>query len=1087
MTSKGAKETIVSRLGFKSSSSVSKSEVELEKVRKENAHLRKKIDELAKRHIKPPDSDKSKLLERILSLETLRERNNQQLLVKEQELETMRQQLTARGGEVVASLQAQLEQRRKEAEQRDVLFQNLSQETENLKNQLATVSARCQSLETQAVNGQVPPADLALVQDQLRDALEKNQQWLTYDQQREAYVQSVLARTLELEQQLAEAKQQQTKQEATSDGPEKDVHLKSHYDQLLSGLQKDMERQKDQLTKSQQELSGQREQTLRAQAELHSQKEQVTRLQEEISALQRRYEDKCSDLTSLLRKYEEKTKETEDIKMQLQAERLSNRHEVCEERKVSSERSDRMRMELENMDIRLEEERKRSAELLLQVNMLQKSLLSQHEEQRRIAALEQQNPKFSDFVDKQTGYKTKCMLTFPVMADKECLGVVMALNKIGADTFSPEDETLFHKYMTFAQVITLQHFTNYMFNVESRRSQVLLWSASKVFEELTDIERQFHKALYTVRIYLNCERYSVGLLDMTKEKEFYDEWPVKLGDVEPYKGPKTPDGREVIFYKIIDYLLEGKEEIKVIPGPPADHWALVSGLPTYVAENGFICNMMNVAADDYFTFQKEAVDETGFVIKNVLSLPIVNKKEEIVGIATFFNRKDGKPFDEHDEQITEALTQFLGWSVLNCDTYDKLNRMEWRKEIAQEMLMCQTMCTKDELQTILNTKEKFDAEPEDCDQKEMYKLLRATCPVADNVDGESLYLFSFSDFPVTEFGLIKAGIRMFFELGVIEKFKVPAETLTKWMYTVRKGYRAITYHNWRHGFNVGHTMFCLLQTGRLRKYYSDLDAFAMVAAAFCHDIDHRGTNNLYQTKSASPLAKLHGSSIMERHHLEYSKTLMAEESLNLFCNLQKRQFEHVQHLFDVCIIATDLALYFKKRTLFQNIVNATEQMKEEKEAIDFVSNNPTRKEVIMAMMMTGCDLSAITKPWEVQSKVALMVAAEFWEQGDLERTVLDQQPIPMMDRNCAEQLPKMQCGFIDFVCSFVYKEFSRFHKEIQPMFDGLNNNRSHWSELAEVYNAKIKAIEDEKKKLEEEEAKKAGGGEPSKSKTCTIC
>uniref|UniRef100_A0A8D3BAH2 Phosphodiesterase n=1 Tax=Scophthalmus maximus TaxID=52904 RepID=A0A8D3BAH2_SCOMX len=703
------------------------------------------------------------------------------------------------------------------------------------------------------------------------------------------------------------------------------------------------------------------------------------------------------------------------------------------------------------------------------------------------------NPKFCDFVDKQTGYKTKCMLTFPLVADKECLGVVMALNKIGADKFSPEDEALFHKYMNFAQVIALQHYTNYMFNVESRRSQVLLWSASKVFEELTDIERQFHKALYTVRTYLLCERYSVGLLDMTKDKEFYDEWPVKLGDVEPYKGPKTPDGREVNFYKIIDYLLEGKEEIKVIPGPPADHWALISGLPTYVAENGFICNMMNVGADDYFQFQKEAVDESGFVIKNVLSLPIVNKKEEIVGIATFFNRKDGKPFDEHDEQITEALTQFLGWSVLVCDTYDRLNRMEYRKDIAQEMLMYQTKCTTDELQSILNTKEKFDAEPEDCDPKEMYKLLRGTCPQANNVNGEDLYKFSFSDFPVSEFDLIKAGIRMFFELGVVEKFKVPPETLTRWMYTVRKGYRSITYHNWRHGFNVGHTMFCLLQTGKLRKYYSDLDAFAMVAAAFCHDIDHRGTNNLYQTKSAHPLAKLHGSSIMERHHLEYSKTLMAEESLNIFCNLQKRQFENVQHLFDVCIIATDLALYFKKRTMFQNIVNATEPMPDEKEAIAYISNNSTRKEIIMAMMMTGCDLSAITKPWEVQSKVALMVAAEFWEQGDLERSVLDQQPIPMMDRNCSEQLPKMQCGFIDFVCSFVYKEFSRFHKEITPMFDGLNHNRAQWNAQAEVYNAKMKAIEDEKKKLEEDEAKKGKGQmgrsilNGGKSKTCTIC
>lgn len=40
----------------------------------------------------------------------------------------------------------------------------------------------------------------------------------------------------------------------------------------------------------------------------------------------------------------------------------------------------------------------------------------------------------------------------------------------------------------------------------------------------------------------------------------------------------------------------------------------------------------------------------------------------------------------------------------------------------------------------------------------------------------------------------------------------------------------------------------LLQTGRIKKYYTDLEAFAMVAAAFCHDIDHRGTNNLYQMK-----------------------------------------------------------------------------------------------------------------------------------------------------------------------------------------------------------------------------------------------
>lgn len=55
-----------------------------------------------------------------------------------------------------------------------------------------------------------------------------------------------------------------------------------------------------------------------------------------------------------------------------------------------------------------------------------------------------------------------------------------------------------------------------------------------------------------------------------------------------------------------------------------------------------------------FLLQTEPLDNSGWTIKNVLSLPIVNKKEEIVGVATFYNRKDGKPFDDHDEQLMEV-------------------------------------------------------------------------------------------------------------------------------------------------------------------------------------------------------------------------------------------------------------------------------------------------------------------------------------------------------------------------------------------------------------------------------------------------
>uniref|UniRef100_A0A672RVM0 Phosphodiesterase n=1 Tax=Sinocyclocheilus grahami TaxID=75366 RepID=A0A672RVM0_SINGR len=588
-------------------------------------------------------------------------------------------------------------------------------------------------------------------------------------------------------------------------------------------------------------------------------------------------------------------------------------------------------------------------------------------------------------------------------------------------------------------------------------------------QENVNMEKVIFKILKRISALIHADRCS---LFMYRQRNGIAELATRLFNVNEHSELDdcvVPPDSEIVFpldIGIVGYVAQTKKPINVkdvtqshyytlldcryghiLRSPSADHWALVSGLPTYVAESGFICNIMNAAADEMFKFQTEALDDSGWTIKNVLSLPIVNKKEEIVGVATFYNRKDGKPFDDHDEQLMEALTQFLGWSVLNTDTYDKMNKLENRKDIAQDMVLyycifliihifffCIGLCSQKVVHCLTLVL--------------LFFMQKKELPGPNKFE---IYAFHFSDFVCTELDLVTCGIQMYYEVGVVKKFQVPQEVLVRFMYSVSKGYRRITYHNWRHGFNVGQTMFTLLTTGKLKRYYTDLEVMAMITAGFLHDIDHRGTNNLYQVKSQNPLAKLHGSSILERHHLDFGKFLLADESLNIFQNLNRRQMEHVLHLIDIAIIATDLALYFKKRTMFQKIVDLSETYEEQKKWVDF-----------MAMMMTACDLSAIAKPWEVQSKVALSVAAEFWEQGDLERTVLEQQPIPMMDRNKAAELPKLQCGFIDFVCTFVYKEFSRFHPEIQPMFDGILNNRMHWKERQEEYEAKLKAMEEDR-------------------------
>jgi dual 3',5'-cyclic-AMP and -GMP phosphodiesterase 11 len=77
------------------------------------------------------------------------------------------------------------------------------------------------------------------------------------------------------------------------------------------------------------------------------------------------------------------------------------------------------------------------------------------------------------------------------------------------------------------------------------------------------------------------------------------------------------------------------------------------------------------------------------------------------------------------------------------------------------------------------------------------------------------------------------------------------------------------------------------------------------------------------------------------------------------------------------------------------------------------------------MSMTVCDLSAITKPWEIEKRVADQISSEFFEQGDVERQELNITPIDIMNREMEDQLPTMQVGFIDSICLPIYEVRNR--------------------------------------------------------------
>jgi hypothetical protein len=40
---------------------------------------------------------------------------------------------------------------------------------------------------------------------------------------------------------------------------------------------------------------------------------------------------------------------------------------------------------------------------------------------------------------------------------------------------------------------------------------------------------------------------------------------------------------------------------------------------------------------------------------------------------------------------------------------------------------------------------------------------------------------------------------------------------------VKKNYRPVKYHNWRHALNVAQTMFAMLKTGKMERFMTDLE------------------------------------------------------------------------------------------------------------------------------------------------------------------------------------------------------------------------------------------------------------------------
>uniref|UniRef100_A0A8K9VDQ6 Phosphodiesterase n=1 Tax=Oncorhynchus mykiss TaxID=8022 RepID=A0A8K9VDQ6_ONCMY len=610
-----------------------------------------------------------------------------------------------------------------------------------------------------------------------------------------------------------------------------------------------------------------------------------------------------------------------------------------------------------------------------------------------------EDPRFNAEVDQITGYKTQSILCMPIKNHREeVVGVAQAINKKCGEngTFTEQDEKDFSAYLAFSGIVLHNAQLYETSQLENRRNQVLLDLASLILEEQQSLEVLLRKIAGTILSFMLAQGCTVFIAD--GDNSFSSVFHMEYEDLGEY--------------------------FNCVPHRDCDVSQINYMYAQYVKNTMEPLNISDVTKDQRFPWMSENPEHPSNQIKSLLCTPIRNgKKDKVIGVCQLVNKMDVasgnvRSFNRNDEQFLEAFAIFCGLAIQNTQMYETVERAMAKQEVTLEVLSYHASAAEEETRALQVT-------------------AMATVPSAQSL---RLMEFSFSDFELSDAETTQATIRMFVDLNLVQNFQMKYKSLCQWILSVKKNYRKnVAYHNWRHAFNTSQCMFALFKSGRLQSNMTDLETLALMIATLSHDLDHRGVNNSYIQRSDHPLAQLYCHSTMEHHHFDQCLMILNSPGNQILSSLSLDEYKATLKMIERAILATDLALYMKRRGEFFELTKNSQ----------FVWDDDYHKDLLRSMLMTACDISAITKPWPVQKRIAKLVATEFFEQGDKEREELNIEPTDLMNRDKQDKIPSMQVSFIDAICTQLYETLASMSESCSPLLEGCQKNRQNWKILAE--------------------------------------
>jgi hypothetical protein len=270
--------------------------------------------------------------------------------------------------------------------------------------------------------------------------------------------------------------------------------------------------------------------------------------------------------------------------------------------------------------------------------------------------------------------------------------------------------------------------------------------------------------------------------------------------------------------------------------------------------------------------------------------------------------------------------------------------------------------------------------------------------------------------------------------------------------------------------DVSQSVACIVKGFSASFWLNDLDMFAVYVSAIVHDLEHPGTNNVYQVNAGTPLAiRYNDISVLENHHCAKAFEIFLHPKCNFIQCFKPDQCKYLRKTIIALVLITDMTQHFNLRgeldgVITRHMVDSAPAKLDDKDTL-----------VVLKSILHTSDISNPARPWAVSKKWSDLVLEEFFAQGDREKH--ENLPVSMnCDRDTTKQ-DELSMNFTDFIVAPFFFSMAKLLPKMLRVCKILESNRNQWND---IYTQRAAAIEDEavrKDSLDKWEVRRAGFAE----------